>query len=209
MKDVIQSRDTQENNQGDTAQAYAPLREALEAAYSQASEGKGKERHANAKPFDKQPIIEIARMVGIGYQLGQAMKKAQESKGMVDRGSVQAAQSELLGAINYLAAAWLILKEQTPAEPEQEDTSLTVLSIYDPRILEAMELAHNDYCESMHGIRTPEWNTLDPEMKMSIVSVNLNRLKNEHWRLEHREDPAITYFLERASVYLKGRGVHP
>lgn len=90
---------------------YAGLQRALAAAYNQAAAGKGKERHANGKDFDRQPIMEIGRMVGPGYQLGQAMKKAQESTGMLYRGEPERAQAELLGAINYLAAAWLLIEE--------------------------------------------------------------------------------------------------
>ena len=90
---------------------YAGLNRALGAAYNQAATGKGKERHANDKPFERQPIMEIARMVGPGYQLGQAMKKAQEAAGMLNRKQPERAQAELLGAINYLAACWLLVEE--------------------------------------------------------------------------------------------------
>lgn len=87
---------------------YDPLGRVLLLAYEQAASGKGKERHANSKPFNRQPIMEIARMVGIGYQLGQAMKKAQEASRLPN----ERARAELLGAINYLAAAYLLLEEQ-------------------------------------------------------------------------------------------------
>jgi hypothetical protein len=90
---------------------YAELTRALDAAIEQAAAGKGKERHANGKPFDRQPIMEIARMVGPGYQIGQAMKKGQEAMGMHARGETGRARAELLGAINYMAAAWLLLEE--------------------------------------------------------------------------------------------------
>ena len=90
---------------------YAELRRVLDAAYEQAANGKGKERHANNKPFTAQPIMEIARMVGPGYQLGQAMKKAQEAGGMIQRGQPDRAKAELLGAINYLAACVLLIEE--------------------------------------------------------------------------------------------------
>lgn len=98
-------------NDINTASDYAALRSVLDLAYEQSSSGKGKNRHANGKPFLSQPIMEIGRMVGIGYQLGQAMKKAQEAGGMASRGNVAAAQAELLGAINYLAAAHIQLGE--------------------------------------------------------------------------------------------------
>lgn len=90
---------------------YAPLRRVLDAAYDQAANGKGKERHANNKAFTEQPIMEIARMVGPGYQLGQAMKKSQEAGGMIQRGQPDRARAELLGAINYLAACVLLIEE--------------------------------------------------------------------------------------------------
>ena len=90
---------------------YAPLWRVLDAAYEQAANGKGKERHANDKPFTAQPIMEIARMVGPGYQLGQAMKKSQEAGGMIQRGQPDRAKAELLGAINYLAACVLLIEE--------------------------------------------------------------------------------------------------
>ena len=76
---------------------------------------KGKERHARGKPFDKQPIMEISRMVGPGYATGQAMKKLQEAKSMMDRGQLAAAKAEALGAINYSAAFFLLI-EETEAE---------------------------------------------------------------------------------------------
>ena len=89
---------------------YAPLERVLTLALQQASEGKGKDRHANGKPFDRQPMLEIARMVGPGFCLGQAIKKAQESSRMPP----EAAKRELLGAINYLAGAYLLLEETQP-----------------------------------------------------------------------------------------------
>jgi len=86
---------------------YYSLRYVLKMALEQASVGKGKERHATDKPFDRQPMLEIGRMVGPGFCLGQAIKKAQESSRM----EPDAAQRELLGAINYLAGAYLLLEE--------------------------------------------------------------------------------------------------
>lgn len=86
---------------------YDNLRRVLSLAVDQAATGKGKERHANGKPFDRQPLLEIGRMVGLGYPLGQAMKKSQEAMRLPpDR-----AKAELLGAINYLAAAYLLFEE--------------------------------------------------------------------------------------------------
>ena len=89
--------------------AYADLREALDAAYEQSASGKGKERHANDRAFTDQPILRITELVGHGFPLGQAIKKAQEASGMVKRDEIEAARAELLGAVVYLAAAWVHL----------------------------------------------------------------------------------------------------
>jgi hypothetical protein len=92
----------------DESLEYAPLNGVLKRAYEQAKDGKGKERHAKDKePFDKQKICEITRRVGLGYPLGQAIKKAEESQ----RLSPEAAVKEILGAINYLAAAVIVIEE--------------------------------------------------------------------------------------------------
>lgn len=96
----------------DTVDGYGPLAAVLRDAYDQSAKGKGKERHANGKPFLMQPIMSIGRMVGPGYPLGQAMKKAQEAGGMCSRGNVQAAKAELLGVIVYTAAAIILMEEQ-------------------------------------------------------------------------------------------------
>ena len=95
---------------------YDKLSNVLGAAYHQAARGKGKERHAHDKPFDKQPIMEIARMVGPGYPTGQAMKKLQEAVGMMEKGNLEAAQAEALGAINYAAAFYILLGEKRAAQ---------------------------------------------------------------------------------------------
>ena len=42
---------------------YASLRDEFAAAAEQASGGKGKERHANDKPFEDQPILAITRLL--------------------------------------------------------------------------------------------------------------------------------------------------
>ena len=87
--------------------AYESLYAELMGAYDQASKGKGKERHAlKDEPFEKQKICEITRRVGLGYPLGQAIKKCEESLRLGDRGP-----AELYGAINYIAAALIVMKE--------------------------------------------------------------------------------------------------
>jgi len=97
-----------------SAPAYSSLAGILQAALDHAAEGKGHQRHAQAddKPFLEQPIIEIARMLGgmTGHSY-QIMKKAQEANRMVDRRQYNAACGELLGIINYAAAAILVIRE--------------------------------------------------------------------------------------------------
>lgn len=91
---------------------YSKLKAVLDAAYDQSAHGKGRARHANGRDFDRQPILEIGRMVGPGYATGQLMKKAQEAVGMVTRGDHGAAIQELLGTIVYAAAAVVLITEQ-------------------------------------------------------------------------------------------------
>jgi len=99
---------------------YLPLATVLRDALEQAQSGKGKERHARGDtPFVRQPILEIGRMVGLGFQTGQAVKKAQEAIGMAARETPEgraAAVRELLGAINYLAAAVIQIREVDDAD---------------------------------------------------------------------------------------------
>lgn len=92
---------------------YAALALVLNEAYNQAAMGKGSERHARDKPFLKQPIMEIGRMLSSADgEIFQAMKKAQEASGMVERGQPDRAVAELLGAINYAAAAVILIRER-------------------------------------------------------------------------------------------------
>lgn len=93
------------------AEGYEDLTRILNEALEQATSGKGKERHAGGKPFDKQPIMEIARMTGLAYQTGQAMKKIQESHTLLEIKGKEAAINELRGAVIYLAAAIKTIEE--------------------------------------------------------------------------------------------------
>ena len=95
-----------------TNPGYESLADVLQSALNQAQDGKGAERHANQLPFDQQPMQTIAGQVGVGFLLGQAIKKTQESQGLKGHHAV----AELLGAINYLAGAVIFL-EGKPATP--------------------------------------------------------------------------------------------
>lgn len=93
----------------DIPEGYEALGLALGEAIAQAACGKGSERHAEkGEAFFDQPILEIPRRLGEGgvcAPLYQAVKKIYESRRLPpDR-----ARAELLGAINYLAAAWCLL----------------------------------------------------------------------------------------------------
>ena len=86
---------------------YSSLVDTLFLALEHAAVTKGKERHANGLPFEKQKICRINRDVGLGYGLGQAIKKIEESvKLPIDRAIL-----ELVGAINYLSGVIIVLKE--------------------------------------------------------------------------------------------------
>lgn len=93
--------------------AYESLKQVLNNALSQASEGKGKERHAEeGEPFEKQQIVEIGRRLQGNPAAGplfQAVKKIYESGRLDDGRGIH----ELYGAINYIAAAILLRGEVT------------------------------------------------------------------------------------------------
>jgi hypothetical protein len=91
---------------------YETLNRELCEAFNQSAYGKGKARHANGRPFDRQPILELARLYGPGFAAGQSAKKAQEALGMAARGDVDKAIHEIHGAIVYLAATAIRLREQ-------------------------------------------------------------------------------------------------
>ncbi|MGQ3289060.1 hypothetical protein [Sphingopyxis sp.] len=95
---------------GAVTPGYEKLAAVLSDAFDQAAHGKGRDRHADGLPFDAQPMQTIAALVGDSFLLGQAIKKAQESR----RLPYARARAELLGAINYLAGAVIYL-DATPA----------------------------------------------------------------------------------------------
>lgn len=91
---------------------YGPLAGVYELALFQAANGKGKDRHADNKPFENQIIMTIQDQVGSGFTLGQCIKKMTESKRLATmENGKKRASAELLGAMNYLAAAYLHLQK--------------------------------------------------------------------------------------------------
>jgi hypothetical protein len=90
---------------------YDELRRVLKGAYDQAATGKGKERHATDEAFEDQKICVISRWISgspVAGVLFQAIKKAIESSRLPKDRAIR----ELQGAINYLAAAIILLEEQ-------------------------------------------------------------------------------------------------
>lgn len=91
---------------------YHHLSTVLDEALAQASEGKGRERHAQDLPFHEQPMQQLIDLYGMGFALGQAGKKMQESQ----RLAYDAARTELLGAIVYIAGAIVAMDRVEDAE---------------------------------------------------------------------------------------------
>jgi hypothetical protein len=84
----------------------------LNRAYAQAMSGKGYERHGtNDLPFEEQISCWIEKQ-GAGYALGQSAKKIFESLRMEPKDAVK----ELLGAINYICIAIIVLEEKVKKE---------------------------------------------------------------------------------------------
>lgn len=87
---------------------YVRLEEVLRLAYLQASEGKGKERHANSLPFHQQRMQTISQMINSPHGMTyQAIKKIAEGMQMPDKSR---RVHELLGAIVYISG--IIIYEQ-------------------------------------------------------------------------------------------------
>ena len=87
---------------------YASLSKVLRRAYDQAAIGKGAERHAKDLPFTQQPMQRLQELYGVGFALGQAGKKMQESMRLPHDAAIR----ELLGAINYIAGAVIHMEKE-------------------------------------------------------------------------------------------------
>lgn len=92
---------------------YAKLKDVLDRAYSQASEGKGKERHADDNAFEDQPICSLSRLLHGHRSLDfQIVKKFLEADRLLEIKGKDAAVRELLGVVNYLAAKIILIEEE-------------------------------------------------------------------------------------------------
>jgi hypothetical protein len=104
---------------GNLVDNYGSLKRVLADAMLQAKSGKGKERHADEEPFENQKICVINRWLKdspVAGPLFQAVKKTIESSRLPGERAID----ELRGAINYLAAAIILLEEQLPPEPKDK-----------------------------------------------------------------------------------------
>lgn len=121
---------------------HASLRSVLDAAIAQAAQGKGLRRHASGEPFEQQKICQLNRFIGSpDGAIFQACKKAIESSRLPP---VQA-EAELLGAINYLAAA-IILVREAGARQAPEKGPVQPITIQ-PDVAKAREQAQIDAAE--------------------------------------------------------------
>ncbi len=93
---------------------YERLAAILDEALSQAQSGKGSDRHACGEPFHDQQIVQLGEWMGrtTHFAIGQACKKSIESTRL--ESEPFRARAELLGAINYLAAAVLVIDRRDP-----------------------------------------------------------------------------------------------
>jgi len=111
FKKVIQDFQKMKKESDQEYVNYSGLNQIFKDAYNQAANGKGKSRHAeNNEKYEQQVACEVGRRLSSNKAAGplfQAVKKIYES-GRLDK---DAAIEELLGAINYIAAAIIVLKD--------------------------------------------------------------------------------------------------
>lgn len=99
--------------QNENKNSYSSLENVLKQAFDQASQGKGSIRHSYSdnEKFENQVLCEIARRLtprDFSAPLYQSVKKIYEST----RLELDDAEKELLGAINYIAAAIILIQEK-------------------------------------------------------------------------------------------------
>ena len=89
---------------------YRRLYDTLIGALHQAQAGKGALRHGHGAPFEEQPAMEITKRLGLGFPLGQAMKKIIESQqpGLTEVQRI----AELDGAMVYISTAIMRIQDE-------------------------------------------------------------------------------------------------
>lgn len=94
---------------------YFELNLVLQDAQAQASQGKGKERHADNNAYEDQVICVVGRLLKdhpFGAHAYQIIKKTIEAGRLYKIKGADAAYNEMLGAINYAAAMNILIKEK-------------------------------------------------------------------------------------------------
>lgn len=90
---------------------YNRLRMVFDGSFDQAANGKGNERHATVgEKFEDQQICEITKRLSkssVAGSLFQAVKKIYESSRLPKDRAI----AELRGAINYIAAAIIVIED--------------------------------------------------------------------------------------------------
>ena len=97
---------------------YDSLLNVLMDAYGQATQGKGAARHGEGVDFEDQDMFAIMDRVGVGFPLGQAIKKLCEGR----RLNVAACRQEWLGAIVYIAGAICWLDKKNNEQIKKQET---------------------------------------------------------------------------------------
>jgi hypothetical protein len=115
MKKVLESRREQFRQT-----QYSKLWNMLCRAYEQASEGKGRERHASDDPFEQQEICEGIRKCGTGAATFQVRKKILEAARLMEKGEYEQALTDILGAIVYASAFGIVVDEKLNAVEKDE-----------------------------------------------------------------------------------------
>lgn len=106
---------SEQSMQHATKETHASLERVFALAVAQSRDGKGADRHGNGKPFEDQPIVrDIAELGSNHGAIAQVRKKALESTRLAATGRKDMAMAELLGAMVYAGAAYLILEAECP-----------------------------------------------------------------------------------------------
>lgn len=153
---------------------YDSLANVLREALEQASAGKGKERHAGeGEAFEDQQIVQLGEWLGTNhFQLGQACKKILESA----RLPPGRARVELLGAINYIAAAVI----QTDRAEVQRKLDAATYEAYrterdaepfDPKRVGVADVLHNSRRQENERARLAAERVLRTEADATVPGV--------------------------------------
>lgn len=150
MEEVLKNVDIENKSlEYDVPKGYESLTKELLSALDQASKGKGKERHATDEPFNEQQIIVINRWLKgspVAGPIFQAVKKAIESSRM----EPHAAMRELDGAIVYLCAAKILLRENAGVFNMENCKTLAELYMEKNKIIDEA-LQTSEECEEKEG----------------------------------------------------------